>query len=234
MPNLAKDYFKGLFHLFFPHVCASCSNVMAKDEEVLCLVCEHSLPETKFHTFSENPIEKRFWGRVSIENASSFLFFEKGSRTQHLMQLLKYQGRQDVGQKLGALYAQKLKNDLSPLVKVDAVIPTPLHPKKKHKRGYNQCDSIADAIAKAWKIEVYKNAVIRKQDNITQTGKSRIDRWDNVAEIFSVQEAELLENKHLLVIDDVITTGSTLEAVTSQILKVPNTKVSILTLACAV
>lgn len=234
MPVLAKDYFKGLFHLFFPHLCASCCNTMAKDEEVLCLVCEHSLPETRFHTISENHIEKRFWGRVTIENASSFLFFEKGSRTQHLIQLLKYQGRQDVGYKLGELYAQKLKSDLSPFVKVDAVIPTPLHPKKQHKRGYNQCDSIADAIAKVWKIDVYKNAVIRKQDNITQTGKSRIDRWDNVAEIFSVKDIHLLENKHLLIIDDVITTGSTLEALTSQILKVSNTKVSILTLACAV
>jgi ComF family protein len=228
-----NDYIKGLTHLFFPHVCAGCNGSMAKGEEVLCLKCELKLPETRFHTIIENPCEKKFWGRVNVERASSFLFFEKGSSTQKLMQLLKYQGRQDVGALLGKLYARKIAQEAPDFTRVDMIIPVPLHEAKLRSRGYNQCDSIAQAFAETWQKPIFKNILIRTHNNITQTGKNRMGRWENVDKIFAVTQPDKIKNKHILLIDDVLTTGATLEACSQEILKIEGTKISILTLACA-
>lgn len=233
MINFITDYIKGLGQLFFPHVCASCQRNMAKNEEIICTVCEWKLPYTKFHQIEENTIEKRFWGRVPIERASSFLFFEKGSNTQKLISLLKYQNRQDVGTKLGKLYAQQLLNDNATILNIDAIVPIPLHIEKQKKRGYNQSDSIAFAMGEVLKVPVLTHSVVRIKNNITQTGKSRKDRWDNVEKIFEVKQPEKLKGKHILLIDDVVTTGATIEACAAEILEIPNTKVSIVTLACA-
>lgn len=233
MKSFLGDYLKGLSQLFFPNVCVNCQRGLAKNETVLCLVCEVKLPKTNFHQIAENPIEKRLWGRLSVERASSFLFFEKGSQTQHLMKLLKYQNRQDVGEKLGKLYAQNLARENALLCRIDAIIPLPLHPEKQKHRGYNQCDSIAKAMGEVWQKPVFKNAVARTTNNITQTGKNRMSRWENVERIFEVKEPEKLKNKHILLVDDVITTGATLEACGMEILEVEGTKLSIATLACA-
>jgi ComF family protein len=234
MKSILIDYIKGLEQIFFPNVCASCLRNMAKNEEVICTVCEWKLPYTKFHLIEENTIEKRFWGRVPIERASSFLFFQKGSATQKLISLLKYQNRQDVGKKLGKLYAQQLLNDNAALLNIDVIVPVPLHIDKQKMRGYNQSDSIAFAMGEVLKVPVLNNSVVRIKNNITQTGKSRKDRWENVEKIFEVKFTDKIKGKHILLIDDVVTTGATIEACAAEILSVPNTKVSILTLACAI
>jgi ComF family protein len=228
-----NEYIKGLAHLFFPHVCAGCNGSMAPGEDVLCLKCELKLPETRFHKIADNPCEKKFWGRVNIERASSFLFFEKGSGTQKLMQLLKYQGRQDIGSYLGRLFAEKIKKDAPEFCSIDAIIAVPLHDAKLRSRGYNQCDPIVHAFAESWQKPVYKNVLIRTHNNITQTGKNRMGRWENVHKIFAVAEPDKIKNKHILLIDDVLTTGATLEACAQEILEIEGTRISILTLACA-
>ncbi|MGB1248256.1 MAG: ComF family protein [Chitinophagales bacterium] len=207
--------------------------MMTKDEQTICSICEIQLPYAEFYKVKDNPLEKRFWGRVEIQRAGALLFFEKGSKIQHLIQLLKYQGREDVGEKIAELFARKLPED-SPFRKVDIIIPIPLHHKKKKIRGYNQCDTFTKVLGEKLAIKTSFEVLERIHANVTQTGKSKIDRWENVAQIFKVVKPDLLKNKHILLVDDVVTTGATLEACALEILKIENTKVSILTMACAI
>ena len=219
-------------NLIYPKTCAACGYSLKKQEEIICLKCQYNLPKTNHHEEEENPIAKKFWGRVPLENAASFYYFGKKGRVQQLIHHLKYGGWPEVGLKIGQMYGVDLsKHERFQDIKL--VLPIPLHPQKKAKRGYNQRDFFAEGLAKSMKIEWSADAVIRKVFTESQTKKDRFERWENVESIFGVAKPELLENKHILLVDDVITTGSTIEACANEILKVKNVRLSVVSIATA-
>lgn len=228
------EYLSNFVNLVYPNYCLLCESNLHQNEATICTICEVKLPYTNYHTTIDNPIEKKLWGRVPIQKASSLLFFEKGLEVQKLISNLKYKNREDVGVKLAEIYSRQLLKDQSEFLQVDLLIPIPLHYKKQKRRGYNQCDSFTKTLSELLGIPFSFNSIERKIDTISQTGKSRINRWENVSEIFKVVNSEKLKNKHILLIDDVMTTGATLEALANKILAVEGTKVSVLVMATAV
>lgn len=219
-------------NLLFPNLCNACDKPLVKGEETICLFCETRLPLTNYHLSSkENPLIDKFIGRLDIEFALSYLFYDKGGNTQQLLRALKYNGKEEVGNYLGFNYGELFKEQNHPITSYDIIIPLPLHPKKQKKRGYNQCDSIAKGLSESIGIPYNNEIVKRNINNITQTGKNRIERWRNVENIFKIDYSTQLLNKSILLIDDIITTGATLEACGREILKIEGTKLSILTIA---
>jgi ComF family protein len=218
--------------LFYPSLCAGCQTALVRGETVICLECMSDLPKTGYEKILENQVAQLFWGRVEICMATSFCSFDKGGVMQHLMHQLKYKGSTEVGEKLGQLFGIVL-NQAAPYLEIELLVPVPLHPKREHKRGYNQSEVIAKGISAAMAIPLVTGNLIRNRYSNTQTNKGRFERWENVKELFGVKNPEVFEGKHLLLIDDVVTTGSTLEACAQVLLKIPGTRVSIATLACA-
>jgi ComF family protein len=226
------SYLDDFFSLIYPNTCAGCGNPLRKHETVICNFCAFHLPVTDFHLDKENPVTQLFWGRVRLESASSFLYFNKGNTVQHLIHLLKYKGRKDIGIWLGKQFASLLK--ASPFfIPVDAILPVPLHPKKLKIRGFNQSEQIALGIHSAWDIPIITDALCRTTSSETQTKKTRFRRWQNVENIFAVCNAEKIAGKHILLVDDVVTTGATLESCITVLGKIPSLRVSLATLAVA-
>ena len=221
-----------LLNLLFPITCAACGNVLMNNERVMCLSCNYYLPRTNFHLEPDNPVAVIFWGRVRIENATAFYYFNKASRYRHLIHELKYRGRKDIGLELGRIFGYEMM--VSPGFRlIDLVLPIPLHKKKLIKRGFNQSECIARGISEAMNKPLDTLSVIRTVYSDTQTRKTRYDRWLNVDGIFRVSDQTVLSGKHILLVDDVVTTGATIEACASEILKVEGTKVSVAVLAMA-
>ncbi|MBC7381392.1 MAG: ComF family protein [Bacteroidia bacterium] len=200
-----------LLHLFYPNLCITCNNSLVGNEKHLCLGCRLQLPETNFHLEKENQVEKTFWGRIPVERAFAFLYFNQAGLTQQLLHQLKYKGNEELADFLGVIYGQKLIQTIE-TNHIDGIIAVPLHVSKLRKRGYNQSLAFANGLSKSLKLTNYSNVISRKTATQTQTKKTRIERWQNVTSIFSVTEPEKLENKHILLVDDVITTGATLES----------------------
>jgi ComF family protein len=218
--------------LFYPRLCSGCHTALVRGEDVLCLGCLADLPKTGFEKKSDNPVAQLFWGRADIRLATSFCCFDKGGIMQHLMHQLKYKGSTDVGEKLGKLMGIDLVKSES-YQEVELIIPVPLHPKRERRRGYNQSAAIGKGLSNVMGIPLVTGNLIRNHYSNSQTNKGRFERWENVKELFGVKKPELLEGKHLLLVDDVVTTGSTLEACAQVLLKIPGTRVSIATLAYA-
>lgn len=218
--------------LIYPKNCASCGNSLFKHEECLCTFCRYHLPKTNFHLQNGNPVEKLFWGRADIVSAVAYYAFGKGGKVQHLIHQLKYNGKKEIGLTVGKLYGQELKQS-GKYELIDTIIPVPLHEKKKKKRGYNQSEYFAEGLSKSLHVSTDTTTLIRANESETQTKKSRFSRWQNVESIFHVAEPEKLTNKHILLVDDVVTTGSTLEACALTLLKISDVKVSIATIAFA-
>lgn len=230
--NLLTAYFEDFFSLVFPEVCQSCGNGLYKHEKLICTACTIDLPVTNFHTFKDNEVEKLFWGRVNFEFASAFLYFHRGNKVQQLMHQFKYKGKKEVGQVLGSMYGQTLAN--MDCWNTDCIlIPVPLHPKKLHKRGYNQSEWIAKGLSDSLQIEYRNDILIRTVESSTQTKKNRFERWENVSSIFSVLHASDITNKHIILVDDVVTTGATIEACAATLLAAAPCKISLLALAVA-
>ena len=224
--------FDDLISLFYPRLCAGCNTPLVRGEEVLCLNCLADLPRTNYHFSRENPVFLALTGRVNIEMATAFCRFDKGGRLQHLLHQLKYNGNRGVGHKMGMLFGFDLiQNSL--FQEIDAIIPVPLHPKKEKKRGFNQSFEICKGLSESMQRPLITGNLIREVDTASQTRKGRFERWENVSGIFSVKNGHLLTGKHLLLVDDVVTTGATLEACCEPLLGIPGVKVSIATLACA-
>jgi ComF family protein len=219
-----------MLHLFFPHTCVGCGTDVIDHDQLLCLHCLNHLPATNFFNQPNNPVEQVFYGRIPVANAGAGYFFTKDSLLQNLIVQLKYKGNKQIGFYLGQLLGNFLiKCDR--FKQVDGLVPLPLNPRREKNRGYNQATLLCNGISSFWKKPVIEKAVVRRVYTETQTHKGRISRWENMDGIFEVINPSALENKHLLLVDDVVTTGATLEACGSEILKVPGTTLSIATLA---
>jgi ComF family protein len=228
-PNLM---FQSLIHLFFPPVCAGCKTVLTANENVICTNCRHEIPLTQHHLNPENDAFKKFYGRIPVEHVSALLYFHKKGIVQELIHSLKYRGQEAIGTVLGEWYAEELKNHHL-LQTVDAIIPVPLHPKKLRERGYNQVVKFGNALATSLGVYVNNEILFRQIYSKTQSQKNRLGRTEGIDSIFDVSFSESDHNQHFLLIDDVITTGATLEACAKALLKIPGAKISIVCMAMA-
>ncbi len=221
-PGFIEDFIS----LLYPRVCAACGNSLFKHEEIICTFCLYHLPKTNYHLMKESPLDKVFWGRARLANTAALYNFQKKSKVQHLIHQLKYKGRMDVGIHLGKILgADLLKAEA--FSDVTKVVPVPLHPGKQRKRGYNQSEQFAIGLAQAMNIEMDATSFIRTTNTETQTRKSRFARWENVKEIFKVTTPAELANRHILLVDDVITTGATLESAAHILLSIEGVKLSV-------
>jgi ComF family protein len=219
-----------LVGLIFPNLCVGCNGVLLAAEQHICTHCIENFPETKFHTLPENQLEKAFWGRVNIERAYSFLVFRKQGIVQKILHELKYSNNPELGIMLGQIYGSKLREFG---IGFDAVIAIPLHEKKQKLRGYNQSDCFAQGIAQSLQCAHLKNVVVRNKYTDTQTKKGRFDRWLNVGDVFGIETPDLIQHKKVLLVDDVITTGATIEACAHSILNY-TPHLSVASIACVV
>lgn len=220
-----------LFHLLYPHNCIGCGSDVIRYENFLCLECINDLPYTHFEMHAGNPVEKIFWGRIPVAAAMSEFYFSKASMVQNFIHELKYKGNKEAAHYFGNLMGKSLLS--SNRFHIDVLVPLPLFEKKEKMRGYNQAEIICNGISEILDNPVIRKNVIRKVPTETQTKKHRTERWENVENTFLVQNANQLEGKNILLVDDVITTGATLEACGAEILKVKNTKLHIASLALA-
>ena len=211
-------------------LCFGCNVRLYRGEQFLCAFCRNQLPLTEYSFNEENAVDRIFYGRTDIKKASAFLYFSDEGIVKNLIHNLKYRGQQEIGVFLGDWYGRSLaeKGELSDL---DAVIPVPLHRKKLKKRGYNQVDLFASRLAEHLKTPYLPDILLKSSNTRTQTRKGRIYRWQNSNELYKLRDPKTIENKHILLVDDVITTGSTIEACTRAIQKSPGVTVSVATMA---
>lgn len=221
-----------LLSLFYPRICIGCHNILQENEPHLCLECLLHLPETNYHSFPRNPLIEIFLGRVKVEDVFCFLQYRKGNSVQSILHELKYKGNKELGAYLAKLYAEKLMLEHK-FDKIDIILPIPLHPKKLKLRGYNQSEWIAKGLTEATNIPYSTRHLVRNTFTETQTKKSRFNRWENVKDVFMIQNGDELIGKHILICDDVLTTGATTEAAIRKVLEIEGTRVSVLALATA-
>jgi len=219
-----------IISVFIPAVCAGCKHKLSIHNQVLCVTCRHELPITNYHLEAENAVKRLFSGRASITNANSFVLFHKKGIVQQIIHELKYKGQQQIGTFFGNWYGSILKQN-GVFEHVDVVIPVPLHKKRLRQRGYNQVTTFSKALASTLSLKFDETSFARVKNTSRQVFKSRSDRWQRLQNAFEVIDKNQLEGKHILLVDDVITTGATLEACANILLKIPGTTISIVTLA---
>ncbi len=225
-------YLNDFISLLYPKLCAACEDVLLRNENVICTSCLFHLPKTNYHKYADNPVSKTFWGRIPIESAASLYYFTKLGAVQNMIHQFKYKGDKKIGVYLGKMYGLELKkSDL--FSKIDVIIPVPLHPKKEKKRGFNQSLIFAQGLSDSMQKPIDSISLIRTYASETQTKKTRFKRWENVKEIFSLQNAEHLAGKNILLVDDVITTGATIEACGGLLLGIKGVKLYIVSIAVA-
>ena len=223
---------KSIINLFFPPVCAGCHSFLVSNENVICTLCRHNLPLTNHHLNPENEAFKKFYGRIPVEHTSTLLYFHKKGIVQELIHNLKYKGQEDIGTVLGEWYADELKT-LEILQSVDEIIPVPLHKRKLRERGYNQVTNFGTTLSNGLNIPYNPNLLVRNIYSKTQSKKNLLNRSEGIDTTFDVAFSEKDHDKHFLLIDDVLTTGSTLEACSHALLKIPGAKISIVCMAMA-
>jgi ComF family protein len=212
--------------LLFPRVCQCCGDHLVRNEDVICTSCLIDIPLTGFHSRRDNDLEKSLWGRCYVERAAAWAWYQKGSRVQTLIHRFKYRGITSIGTYIGKLYGAVLAES-GFLNGIDLIIPVPLHPSKKRKRGFNQSEIIAEAISEVSGIEFEPGVLRRVVKTSSQTSRSRMERWKNVEDIFDLVPGMLKPETHVLLVDDVITTGSTIEACVNCLKRLPDVKVSV-------
>lgn len=223
---------RDFFHLFYPKLCGNCEEQLVFNEKTICTLCRHDLPLTNFLSFTNNSVTKTFYGRIDIEKGYALLFFRKEGITQKLIHELKYRGNEEIGELFGN-WIGEIIIEKEEFKDVDHIIPVPLHPKKLKQRGYNQVTKFGITLANQLAIPFLENELVRVSSTKTQTLKARFERFSNIDTKFLLKNPEYFDNKHIVLIDDVITTGATLESCANEFQKSENCKISILTMAIA-
>jgi len=230
--KLQHGYLSDFVSLLFPELCAACRESLVASEYLICTDCLYNLPFTNFQLFPDNIVAQQFWGKIELEGAYSLYYFSKGGKIQNLMHQFKYRGMKQIGNLLGNIAGEQLiKNKVYSTI--DMIIPVPLHKKRMIQRGFNQSLCFAEGLSGKLSAAVENNNLVRLTATETQTHKSRFARFENMQDVFIIKNPEKLINKHVLLVDDVITTGSTLEACGAQLLKIEGLKLSIATIAYA-
>ena len=219
-----------LLNLFFPRVCLGCKAYLIDNETYICTSCRHELPLTNFHLDSNDTLKNVFYGRVKLENATALLHFSKKGIVQQLMHNLKYKGHQEIGLFLGEWLGEELKT-IEAYKTIEVVVPVPLHRTKLHKRGYNQVTKFGQGIAKALDIEFNEKVLQKTLATKTQVFKDRLLRTSGDLATFSISENKTLIGKHILLVDDIVTTGATIESCAYELLKIEGVKISLATIA---
>ncbi|PJB11710.1 MAG: amidophosphoribosyltransferase [Flavobacteriales bacterium CG_4_9_14_3_um_filter_40_17] len=229
---MLKDWLFDIKFLFFPDYCLGCNDLLIKEEKKICIACRHDLPIVDLSLNNSDFLNLVFYGRLSLQESASLFYFRKSGKVQNIVHNLKYHGREDVGKLLADWFGYELLEEKR-FQTIDAIVPVPLHKKKLRQRGYNQLTTFGLRLAEIYQKPYVEDVLIRKYANTSQTFKDAFSRWMNVKEIFDVQNIEKLAHKHVLLIDDVVTTGATLEACALSLQKIPGVKISILTMAKA-
>ncbi|NVK53578.1 MAG: ComF family protein [Flavobacteriaceae bacterium] len=224
------NYFRDILHLFFPKLCITCNTQLLETEQLLCTLCRHDLPLICYKSYKDNKIAKSFAGKIQIENATALLFYRKTGKTKKLIHALKYKSGQEIGTMFGNWLGVTLKQ-AHQFDTIAFIIPVPLHPRKQKQRGYNQVTTFGLSLAKQLNKTYLPDVLIRISAAKTQTFKQRFERFNNSSTKFYLTDKHLLANKHILLIDDVITTGATLEACCKELFRAANVKISIATIA---
>jgi len=223
---------KDLQSLFFPPICLACKGPVAGEDILICATCQASLPFTTHHLQKDNRMEQRFWGRIKVERATAFLQFQKGGSVQNLLHFLKYEHREDLGKYLGNWYGRELK-ETDIFKNIDYVIHVPIHKERLKKRGYNQIDQFSRCIAFQIGKEYRSDLLVRVKNSSTQINRSKEERFSHLERAFMWQKPEDMEGKHILIIDDIMTTGATFESCCYPLKSINGVKISICTLAIA-
>lgn len=231
--NLQNTYLGNFINLLFPRLCQACNGSLLGSEHLLCTNCLFNLPYTDFHQQPDNAVARQFWGKVNLQGVYALLYFEKGGKVQHLMHQLKYKNMPAIGNRLGAIAGEQLLQTQT-FSNIDAIIPVPLHKSRMRERGYNQSTHFAQGLAQKLDAPITEYQLIRGVKTSTQTRKNRFERFANMQQVFIVTNPEALQEKHILLVDDIVTTGSTLEACAQELLKVPGLKLSIAAIAYTV
>jgi ComF family protein len=216
--------------LFFPEYCLGCSSGLVKGEDILCTACLSGLPRTDYLTFKDNPIKEKFIGRIPIKAAWAFLKFRKTGIVQHLLHQLKYNNHPEVGVRLGKLFGNEMK-DLGLGSDLDLIVPLPLHSSREKNRGYNQSAKFAEGLSESLRVPLSVSVCERRKKTQTQTRKTRTERWENVDDAFVIKGHNAINGKHILLVDDVITTGATIEACGRQLINAGCKELSIACIA---
>jgi ComF family protein len=230
--KLQQSYLADFVSLLFPELCVACRESLMANEHLICTGCRYNLPYTNFHLQPDNIVAQQFWGKIKLEGAYALFYFTKGGKIQNVLHQFKYKGVKQIGNLLGNIAGEQLIKS-KVFNSVDLIIPVPLHKKRMLQRGYNQSACFAEGLSEKLNVVVEENNLVRLTATETQTHKSRFARFENMQEVFAIKNPERLMNKHVLLVDDVITTGSTLEACSVQLLKIPGLKLSIATIAYA-
>lgn len=220
--------------LLFPSLCLGCSEAMGENESILCTSCRIKLPETKQHLNPDDEhLLNKFAGKVPIRFVASYVYFNKGGIAQKLIHNIKYKGQKEAAKQIAEWYGHQLRAECNRLKEIELVLGVPLHKSRMQQRGYNQADWIAEGIADVFIIPARTDILVRNEFNSSQTNKNRLERWENVKTVFAVVKPEAVINKNILLVDDVLTTGATLEACAIELFKAGCNSVSVLTLAVA-
>lgn len=220
----------GLIGLFYPELCVACGEEHAAPQHCFCLSCMTTLPGSDMYLRRENEVVQRFWGRLPLVFGASRYFFTRKNPIQRAIYNLKYKNQPEIGIQMGREFGRKLRQ-ADWHENLDAIIPVPLHPRKERLRGYNQSAVFAQGLAQSLELPVYQDVLMKKLVTQTQTRKKRLDRYGNVEEAFALKRSESVAGKHVLLVDDVLTTGATLESCGQHLLNIPGLKLSVATIA---
>lgn len=227
-----KQYFNDLSTLFFAQTCAGCDVPLVDGEKLICTTCWYHLPSTRAHADQQNSGARQLWGRVHIEAVAFYWYFREASRVKRIIHQLKYRNRPEIGTAVGLRYGTVLA-ETAPFNQAEIIVPVPLHPKKLRTRGYNQSVFFANGLARSMQLPVAEHGIVRRRTTESQTHKNRYERYENMLKTFEANDADAIAGRHVLLVDDVLTTGATLEACASTLLKNGAAKVSAVTIAKA-
>ncbi len=226
MNSAAGSIFSDFVSLFFPRDCSGCHESLVKGEDLICTKCILEMPRSNFHLYQENPFFLKFRGRIPVKHVMSFLKFSKSGSVQQVLHALKYRNKPELGEMLGRIYGRELR--MSGFQdSFDLIIPVPLHAYKKKRRGYNQSEEFGKGLSSELGVRCTEEFLVRSAMTSTQTKKTKLKRWENVREVFEIRNQEGISGKRILLVDDVVTTGATLEAAGAQLLKAGASELSI-------